>query len=292
MADEDKSDAGYTKEQEELRKGIEAELRLKKIENDSARNSEAISELNTRVSNLDLKVTDISQNINRMMTLLTGGSSSQIPADPEVANDGDTEEESLMRQAEKAQEKTPFNERRVYETLVNPRGFSKRQLNEYADAAINVYEVVADDEVQELIDADFKYWTQQEFALLTNRQRYLLRDFLLERAKAPIMAGKGVPAAKSLAQYIDQVRADEEMQRKEAEERRRKTQADASSSRNVKLPAIKTENYPERNVSDDRRMTYTSDGLDDNRYSRSSYRGRPSDVRKLFDKELRYSGQP
>ena len=291
MAEQDKTDTGMNKVQEALRTSIEAKLKMKEIEEISAKNTEAILKLESK---LDAKFDELTSMMRGMMKTVEDTAQEDQGNEAGVANDGEIEDEntSLSRKASEAQRKTPFNERRIYETLVKPREFNKKNLTDYAEAAIIVYEVAADSEVQELIDADFKFWTQQEFALLSNKQRTTIRDFLLERANAEIMAGKGVSVAKALGQYMEQVRVDEEEYLKRIEERRKKREADASSKRPLPNPIGMRNLSSTPNPVEERHSTDTSDGAEYDDARRRVYRGRASDVGKLFHRDNKYSGRP
>ena len=291
MANEEVSVDGYPSWKEAY---ASQKQEITEIKSNVGKNTEAIADIRTRVSNIESKVDDMMEMMKKMMNNIQVDE--ELSAGEEEANDGDedgNEENCLRKQAEDAQDKIPFDEHRIYETLLDPHGFSKKQLNDFANHAIAVYEDVSPNEVQELIDVDFKFWTANEFSLLKSQTKTTLRDFLVKRANVQLLSGRGIPVAKSLGQYMHQVRVDEAESKKKIEELKQKRNADASKIRSVPEESFRKPNSARPimvdEASDDSTTHEGNIGL--GRY-RNNYRGRPSDVGKLFDKSKKYSGEP
>eukprot|EP00171_Calliarthron_tuberculosum_P022600 IDg22600t1 len=156
--------------------------------------------------------------------------------------------------ASDAQQSKPFEPDNSYETLIDPYIRTQKELCEYAEAAIAQYE---GDQYKDLGSAfieDFIYWDESHFKLLPKPIAMRLRDCLFDSGSG-IRKEQRLPIFKALHQFV-----------KPELDAMKKSLTVPEASRNESKVWKPPDTRP------------------------SSNRGRPSDIGKLFRKDLRYSG--
>eukprot|EP00171_Calliarthron_tuberculosum_P022068 IDg22068t1 len=188
-------------------------------------------------------------------------------------------EMSLQDLAPVIQAQKPFEPRNQYETLINPFVRTQKELCDYAATATEKYET---DEYQNLGTSfveDFLYWDESHFKLLQKATALRLRDILIDNG-VEVRKEQRLPVYKALHEYVKT--------QFEAMPREQKGQVNDYNTRNppesYEIRSKESEAKHRSNLEHEANSHRTNIGRG------SSSRGRPSDISKLFRKDLRYSG--
>ena len=189
----------------------------------------------------------------------------------EQANPSNTTREEA---AKKAQQDYQFDVDDVYETLVDPRPRSKKELEIFATNALSRYKA---GEVRNLRDSflsDFRYWDTSHFRLLKKHTAEDLRDVLREKGVNVVIVSRN-NAQTNLGQFVHNAWVLDQAPKKTVNIVK-EVQTNRARDNNAPVDVEQEDCAPKLvNCEDDTRR---------NRYSR------PTDVAKLFGKEQKYSG--
>lgn len=185
--------------------------------------------------------------------------------------------------ASDAQISKPYDPANSYETLIDPYPRTRKELTDYTIAATEQYEGDTYKNMGSAFIEDFIYWDESHFKLLPKPATIRLRDVLIDKGVG-VRKEQRLPIYKALHQYV----------KSEVEAMEKGTAA--SAARKVGPNYWELPDPPgSKHVSPSSRPDYSKDfdgsapSCGQSRHILSN-RGRPSDIGKLFRKDLRYSG--
>ena len=181
---------------------------------------------------------------------------------------------SLHENAIIAQGKDPFDPKNPYDTLVNPFDRSKKELCDFADTALGLYESDSFPKVYEAFQEDFFYWNEQHLSLLPAKICHSLRN-LLEKENVKIRKLPGLRVSKAISELLETARKDSSEQKSECETYHRQAPQ---------------QNASEKSGEGNLNIIGQQSKLYQKHYDKSV--GRPSEVSKLFPSNMRYTGSP
>lgn len=242
------------------------------------------------------------------------------------------EGERIVRiEAAVEQATTPYDPELIYETLVDPFQRTKEELQRFGMIACKFYSEGSCVDVLDMFASDFCFWTSNHLALISKDMLMQIRDMLKDKG-ANIKKSQGRRITHELARYLEGVRLERRQTEAargtsyvgESSGGRCETYMDGASNRHQIIQQPTAHDWNDRrnrnNRTDlrtgildaDRGMSArqnadvnhspihrrSSDGPraierigSDGRQSNHSH-GRPSDVSKLFAREMKYSGGP
>lgn len=196
--------------------------------------------------------------------------------------------------AAEAQALEPFDPDNCYDTLIDPQPRTKKELCDYVDEAVDFYGTGDLSDVGEMFFCDFRHWNESHFSSLNKKTLVALRDVLLSKG-LQIKKGSGFSMAKALMGFLETFKAGlpEIIPALDVSSGVGATTQPPSPS--FVLVPRPTETMATRTGSpqDAHRSAIRNTPISHNdSHGSPRSRPRPSDVAKLFPKEMRYSGAP
>ncbi len=192
---------------------------------------------------------------------------------------------NVRQDAAECQARTPYDPNDVYNTLLDPYARTSKDLETYVKEAAALYPTYDHEVLAEQFKFDFRHWTADHFDHAKSLDLTKIRNSLLT-AGASVSNKGNIKLSKKLADFLQQLLEEDEKARKESiAKRQRKKPPDPSTVQpSVTKPAGTDLNRDGSSIAGETIISAEQ--------HLASYRSRPSDVSKLFNRTLRYSGGP